>query len=255
MVKVKCSTFKPFIALFYGVFLCLFQSCTFDNEAQIIVDKSIAAHWGEGWETIKMEFDFRDIHYTLQRGKDGYSNYSREFEDSLSRSVRDVLVNGEFQRYVQGNAVEVTKDKERAYSNSVNSVMYFNLLPVVLNDQAVNKQLIGEVAIHDKPYFLLKVTFDKDGGGDDHDDVYLYWIDKESYLIDYLAYEFHVDGGGKRFREAINRREIGGVQFQDYKNFKADDAEDIFIIDDLFQQEKLEILSEIINENVDIQIK
>lgn len=255
MVNFKSNTHNPFIALFIAALFCFVQACNVDNEAQIIVDKSIEAHWGEGWETIEMEFDFRGIHYTLKRGKDGYSNYSREFEDSLSGSVKDVLVDGEFQRFVQGSPVEVPKNRERAYSNSINSVMYFNLLPVVLNDPAVNKQLIGEVAMHDNPYYLLRVGFDEDGGGDDHDDVYLYWINKETYLIDYLAYEFQVDGGGKRFREAINRREIGGVQFQDYKNFKADDAEDIFIVDDFFQQGKLELLSEIINENVEIRLK
>ena len=106
-----------------------------------------------------------------------------------------------------------------------------------------------------KTYHLLQITFREQGGGEDFDDIYLYWIEKETYLIDYLAYEFYVDGGGKRFREAINRREINGVQFQDYNNYKADDAGDLFIVDDLFREGKLELLSEIINENVKIKLK
>jgi hypothetical protein len=232
----------------------MYVGCVSDNEAQRIVDSSISAHWGDGWSSIEMEFDFRDTHYSLERGADGFV-YTREFIDSDSRKIKDVLTDETFQRYIDGEAVEVSNSKERAYRNSVNSVMYFNLLPVVLNDPAVKKQFIGDVQVHEKTYYLLQVTFKEEGGGDDYDDTYLYWIDKETYLIEYLAYEFHVDGGGKRFREAINRREINGVQFQDYNNFKADDAGDLFIVDDMFQEGKLELLSEIINENVKINLK
>ncbi len=236
------------------VMFSMLHGCALDNEAQRIVDRSIIAHWGEGWDTIEMEFDFRDIHYMLERGTDGFI-YSREFLDSDSRVIKDVLTDESFQRYIDGEAVEVSSSREKAYSNSVNSVIYFNLLPVVLNDKAVKKQFIGDVEMGGKTYHLLQITFREEGGGEDFDDIYLYWIEKETYLIDYLAYEFYVDGGGKRFREAINRREINGVQFQDYNNYKADDAGDLFIVDDLFREGKLELLSEIINENMKIKLK
>ncbi len=244
------EVFLPALSLILTLFL---SGCGHDNEAQRIVDKSIGAHWGQGWDTIEMEFRFRDINYSLVRGSTGFV-YSREFFDSADRKIKDVLTDRSFQRYVNDEAIEISPSKERAYSNSVNSVMYFNLLPVVLNDPAVNKQLIGEVEVKGEPYFLLQITFQEEGGGDDFDDLYLYWINRETYLIDYLAYEFHVDGGGKRFREAINRREVNGVWFQDYKNFKADNAEDLFIVDGLFQEGKLELLSEIINENLKITL-
>ena len=58
------------------------------------------------------------------------------------------------------------------------------------------------------------------GGGEDFQDEYRYWIDPESGHIDYLAYNYHTDGGGTRFRKAKNRRKKEGFVFQDYINFK-----------------------------------
>ena len=40
--------------------------------------------------------------------------------------------------------------------------------------------------------------------------------------MDYLAYLYHVNGGGARFREAHNIRTVEGIRFADYRNYKAD---------------------------------
>ncbi len=87
------------------------------------------------------------------------------------------------------------------YSNSVNSVAYFALLPFRLNDAAVNKRYIGTSEIKGEPYFEIEVTFQQKGGGKDHDDVFIYWIHQQHFTMDYLAYSFIVDGGGTRFRK------------------------------------------------------
>ena len=107
------------------------------------------------------------------------------------------------------------------YANSVNSVHYFANLPYGLNDPAVNKEFLGEVAIKDKEYYKIKVTFDQKGGGKDYEDIYLYWFNKETFKPDYLAYKFYVDGGGIRFRVAYNERYLGGIRFVDYENYEA----------------------------------
>ncbi len=59
-----------------------------------------------------------------------------------------------------------------------------------------------------------KLTFNEDSGGDDFEDVFIYWFNTETYRMDYLAYEYHTDEGGMRFREAFNPREINGVLMQ-----------------------------------------
>ena len=72
--------------------------------------------------------------------------------------------------------------------------------------------------------------------------------------MDYMAYLYHTDGGGLRFREAINQRRVEGVLVQDYINYKpADESIDINTIDELFEAGELEELSRIINEQVQIR--
>ena len=119
-------------------------------------------------------------------------------------------------------------------------------LPFGLNDKAVNKTLLGEVKIKDKDYYKVKVTFDQDMGGEDFEDVYLYWFNKQTLKPDYLAYEFHVNGGGQRFREAFNERYVDSIRFVDYNNYKPKvKGTDIMDIDSLFEADGLELLSKI----------
>ncbi|MEL6484145.1 MAG: DUF6503 family protein, partial [Bacteroidota bacterium] len=89
--------------------------------------------------------------------------------------------------------------------------------------------------------------------GDDFEDTYIYWFNTETYLPDYLAYDFHVNGGGQRFREAYNERYVEGIRFVDYNNFKPKqkDAK----VEDLgkaFEKNELELLSKIVLENVQV---
>ena len=72
-------------------------------------------------------------------------------------------------------------------SNSVNSVHYFSVLPFGLNDKAVSKKLLSDITIKGVDYYTIQVTFSEDGGGDDFDDVFLYWVQKESFKLNYLA--------------------------------------------------------------------
>ena len=40
-----------------------------------------------------------------------------------------------------------------------------------------------------------------------------------TFEIDYLAYNYITDGGGVRFRSAINKRRVNGLLVQDYINY------------------------------------
>ncbi|MBT8297170.1 MAG: deoxyribose-phosphate aldolase, partial [Maribacter sp.] len=83
--------------------------------------------------------------------------------------------------------------------------------------------------------------------------VYLYWFNTKSFKPDYLAYEFHVNDGGLRFREAFNERTVNGIRFVDYINYKPiDENQSIDVIESLFQQGKLEVLSKIELKNISV---
>jgi hypothetical protein len=69
--------------------------------------------------------------------------------------------------------------------------------------------------------------------------------------MDYIAYNYHTDGGGVRFREVRETREVGGIRFQDYLNLKAaNKATPLDSMQYLYEKGALETLSEINLENI-----
>ena len=214
-----------------------------DEKAQQIVDAAIEEHGGSKYEGSRVTFYFRDRHYIATRGE-GKFQYERIFRDSSGAEIRDVLTHEGFYREVGGKRVALSTKDSSAYANSVNSVIYFALLPYFLNDAAVIKQYLGETTIKGAPYQKVKVTFRQDGGGEDFEDEYLYWFHKDNHTLDYLAYNFKVNGGGARFREAYSTRTSNGIRFANYRNYKPkDDNRNVAEFDDLFENGGLELLS------------
>jgi len=216
--------------------------------AQQIVDKAIAVAGGELYDTSDISFTFRDRTYEVS-----HSSKKRILKRILitdTSKVVDIKTGNKFQRFINDTLVDLHDSLANKYGNSVNSVHYFASLPYGLNDPAVKKELLGEVSLKGSDYYKLKVTFSQEGGGDDYDDIYVYWINKATWKADYLAYEFHVDGGGMRFREAYNERYLKGLRFVDYKNYKPKDKGSIIMIDSLYNANGLELLSEIKLENI-----
>lgn len=231
--------------------LLLNSSCG-SSEAQSTIDKAIEAHGGNKLQEAQVSFDFRDRHYTYTRQNETFI-YTREFTDSLGQ-VRDVLTNSRFYRLIDGDTATLTDERIKAFSNSVNSVLYFAVLPFGLNDPAVNKEFLGETEIEGETYHLVKVTFNQEGGGEDFEDQFLYWINSETNTMDYLAYSYKTEGGGVRFRKAVNPRLVEGIRFQDYINYKPKTKEaSLEEMEDLFKKGELEVLSEIKLENIQVE--
>jgi hypothetical protein len=218
--------------------------------AQDIVDKTIEVSGGEKYLHAEIDFDFRDKHYRSIR-EGGKFQYEREFQDSIG-AIKDVLNNDGFQRFVNNELTEIPDSMAVKYTSSVNSVHYFALLPYGLNDAAVYKTNLGEVKIKDKLYYKIKITFSQDGGGEDYEDVFVYWINKETFKADYIAYSYIEDDGvGTRFRGAYNERIVNGLRFVDYNNYKSgDESLDPLELDKAFETGKLKLLSKIELKNI-----
>lgn len=225
-----------------------------DDPAQEVVEKAIAFHGGEAYDSLAVEFDFRNIHYIIERNG-GQFRYERIQKDSTGAEVRDILTNNEAYRTIGGERQTLPDTTMDKYKNSVNSVAYFLLLPQPLRDKAVHKEYLGETIIKGRAYDKVKVFFDKEGGGKDYSDVFVYWIDKQDASVDYLAYLYYVDESGLRFREAYNPRRVGGVLVQDYINYAPADTAlavteaNLLSLDSLFQAGQLKELSRIENKN------
>ncbi|WP_190808981.1 DUF6503 family protein [Flagellimonas sp. S3867] len=231
-----------------GILVLFVIACKEKHKAAVtvqdIIDASIEVSGGTNYATMDTSFEFRNRKYVSQN-IDGEKLLKRiSVLDSVT--IIDIKTNSSFQRFMNDTLVNLPDSISNRYANSVNSVHYFARLPFGLNDKAVNKELLGKETIKGQGYYKIKVTFDQAGGGDDFDDTYVYWFNIETFKPDYLAYDFHVNGGGQRFREAYNERYINGVRFVDYNNYKPKSkGTAILDIGQLFEKGELNLLSKI----------
>jgi hypothetical protein len=224
------------------------QTIKKDLTAQEIIDKSMIAAGSKKVEMATISFHFRDKNYEAIR-KNGVFQLKRSFD-----SIIDVLSNNGFQRFVNGNSIQISDSLANIYSNSVNSVHYFSVLPFGLNDKAVRKKLLPSSIVKGKDYYRVAISFSENGGGEDFEDIFIYWIDKEYFTIDYLAYSFHTNGGGKRFREIKNEQIIEGIRFVDFDNYQPkNDSISLQSLDTAFENKQLEKVSEIKLENIKVK--
>lgn len=234
------------LILIFSFCIVLFSCTSKLIDPQQIVDNAILFAGGEKYLNSVVEFDFRGRHYVARRNGGSFS-YERIFDDSLG-TVHDIVSNEGFVRKINEEEAAVADTMAVKYTSSTNSVIYFALLPYGLNDTAVIKKLLGETTIKDKPYYLVQITFEAAGGGEDHEDVFLYWINQENFAVDYLAYSFvESDEISFRFREAYNVRVINGIRIQDYINYKpksnslaVDQAEELYRNGELVELSRIE---------------
>ena len=239
-----------FQKIVFPIFL-FFLSCQSpkSENAQEIIQKALHQS-GFDKSSFSVDFDFRDYHYTLIRKPSFYSFSRSTIQKDVE--VKDVMTSSKpLQRFIDGKMILLSDSLQRVYSNSLNSVMYFFQLPKPLQDTAAINELVGAVVIHGETYWTLKVTFKEEGGGEDFQDEYRYWINQKNHEIDYLAYNYLTDGGGTRFRRAVDKRKIEGIFFQDYVNYKPfQKFEQLDSLPSLFEQEELQQVSLIENKNI-----
>ena len=264
------NTTKPFLMLFALTILivaCQTQeneagtteamgtSNTKESQARQLINDAIDAHGGEKYENIRVEFDFRNRHYIVDRNN-GVFQYERIFKDENGATVRDVMTNDSLVRYLNDQRTTLTEKNQASYRNSINSVVYFTLLPYFLNDPAVKMEMLDSTTFAGVTYQKIKVTFQQEGGGKDFEDEFVYWINSQTKTMDYLAYNYLTDGGGARFRSAYNIRMINGIRFANYVNFKPPTKRrDIENFDQLYINDQLIELSRIENENISVTIR
>lgn len=213
------------------------------DKARKILKETIKAHGGVLYDKANYEFVFRDRTFRFRNNGTSYQYEAESTKDG--NTIRDVLNNGKFTRFINDKPVKLSEKKEKSGIGSINSVIYFATLPHKLNDEAVNKYFVEETTIKGQKYNALKITFNQEGGGEDFEDEYRYWINQKTKKIDYLAYNYQVNGGGVRFRSAYNVRVIDGITFQDYVNYKAPVGTPLKDLPVLYEKEQLKELSKI----------
>lgn len=226
--------------------------------AQAVVDSAIAAHGGDVLDQGVLSFNFRGDQYRIRQNQ-GRFHYRRVYTDSLGRTVTDGLTNEGVYRVVEGDTVSLSESERDALHTTVNSVSYFALLPHPLKEPAAQHEYSGRDTLDGVPYHRIRVTFQQDGGGEDWEDIFMYWFREDTYAMDYLAYAFGLGPNetdtGTRFREAYNVRRRNGVRVADYMNYTSDTLshEHLDQYPSLWAQDALELVSRVEIDSVEVR--
>ena len=209
-----------------------------------------------GWHKFKnndIEYDFRGIHYKVFHNN-GLFVYEKIYLDTTQGIIREGMTNDSTYKELNGLEILLDEQQKKKIRSSINQVVYFNLLPYKLNDAAVIKRFAGTSTINGKNYYKVKVTFNETGGGDDYNDWFLYWFDKNTKSMDYFAYYYHTNGGSSRFRVIKQQHLVNGFTFYDWENFTSDEVGDqIENYEKLFQEGKLKKVSDIELKNIEVE--
>lgn len=219
---------------------------------EYIVQQSRIFHGSDKIDDAAITFKFRDYNYEYLKTDSGLVR-TRSTLDSMGREVKDRWFSKKLVRTIDGVREEISEAREKAYMSSINSVFYFSFLPKSLLDPAVNLVYIDTVVLNERKYHKIQVTFDQEGGGDDYEDVFLYWFDVEDFSMDYLAYSYMTEGGGMRFRSVINSQKIEGIVFQDYANFAPPENASFMELDQLYSQGELKQVSTIEQDSISVK--
>ena len=242
------------LSKYFLLIALIFSGCTsFLKDPQEIIDKTIETAGGNKYLNSKIEFDFRDRHYVAKR-KGGSFSYERIFKDSIG-TIHDIVSNKGHIREINGMMEVLPDSMSVKYTSSTNSVIYFALLPYGLNDASVTKKYLGDTMIENQIFYKVEITFAQAGGGEDFQDVFHYWINREDFTIGYMAYSFTEDDEASiRFRKAYHPRKINGIQFYDYVNYKPkNNSVKLEELELLFSKGELEELSKIELQNIVVE--
>jgi hypothetical protein len=240
--------------VFMWLFMLTLLGCQSNNDLSDSVPtekntpKWVDKMWNAHGDLIAASFDFRDASYTFSHEKNAF-RYTKTIQNDSVDQV-DILTENAFWRIVDGDTLDLPQDKADAYAESLNSVIYFVCLPQKLKDPATILTDEGEMEVHGVTYRMLHVAFEEEGGGTDFEDEFMYWINKETNLMDYFAYRYHTNGGGVRFRSVSNRWNIDGMIFQDYINYEVPLDTAFKEIPGLWTRAQLKELSRIENKNI-----
>ena len=152
----------------------------------------------------------------------------------------------QFTRYVNGQPLELSPEDSGRYAESLNAMAYFFQLPLPLLDEAAQLELLPDTRIRGNDYHTLAVSFAHDQGGKDHQDTFRYYFDPKTKALSYLSYAYETNGGGIRFR-AAQESPKGRFVFLNYLNYKPKSPIPLDSLPSLYNDNQLELLSEIIN--------
>ncbi|MDT8347504.1 MAG: DUF6503 family protein, partial [Flavobacteriaceae bacterium] len=191
------------------------------ENSDVLMNECIDHYGFDDINNKKFAFTFRSKKFDAQF-KNGKYLYTSVLKDSTGSTI-DSLWNDGFSRHKNGDLVTTPEVKLKGYAATLNSIVYFALLPYGLNHEGVLLGQLDTMSFGDTKYYLIAVDFASDDP-EAHNDSYMYWINSTNKSIDYLAYYFCDEYCDYRFRVKTKEHHVDGFRFQDYDNYKPTDS-------------------------------
>jgi hypothetical protein len=232
------------------ILLFLLFSCERQN-AKSILEKSANFHGLSVFQNAEISYNFRGSKFYQKTNAEHFVFCKIQTKENTV--IVDSLTNTGFSRHINGEAVALPDSIKDKKARSLNSVVYFASLPFRFLDDAVIAENLGLEEINGETLHKIEIRFKKEGGGDDHDDVFIAWFSSENFRLVYLAYEYHTNGGGMRFRKAKTYHRLAGITLISYENYKAKNKLALRDIAAAFGRKELSYISDIHLENIAIK--
>ncbi|MEM7585700.1 MAG: DUF6503 family protein [Acidobacteriota bacterium] len=220
-----------------------------------IVDRAIAFHGGDLYTSRATRLDLcsKSGCFQVDAAMDGDRFDYRVRRETEETRLEVRSTNETLEVWRDGVQVEIEAARAQGYRDWAMARVYFCFLPFRLNDPSVLKQDLGLVEWQGRKLHKVKVTFDA-GSSTDASDEYVYWFDPESARLEYFAYSYDDNGGGLRFRRAVNHRRVGGILFFDQENLGSEDAElSVDALDAEVVHDRLRQISTVRLENIRVE--
>lgn len=215
-----------------------------------VVRRALDVHGARGLGTADVRFSFRGTPYRMARHRGHYLYEVTKTGEHDHQRFR--LNNQGFEQWLNGKPIKPSPTKQQAQKNALISVIYFASIPWVLGDRAVHVETLPDTEFQGETHSTRRVTFDRQSGGADHDDVFAYWFERDTGRLAFLAYRFHVNGGGVRLRQVIRVQRIQGIDFFDYNNYSAPTATRLPDLLSLLAEGEVQLISVITMEKIQV---
>jgi len=251
---------KYFFSLLIGVSLL---SCNQNNKgvksqdtrAKEILLNSIKAYNSDSFYNSTIQFNTKDLEYKLYR-KSNIADFEvvRKLDTVTYKATYN---NGTRAYFVNNIEQEQTSAAMKFIDIKLEGLCYLFSIPHEFNQNHVQLKKLEDVIIKNKNYNVIHVSFTRISE-EDPDDVFILYINPDTFYIDYLAEKYHFTAVNRPlFKVAHNFRTIEGITFVDYYVLdpkKEDRDTDLEVIYKLYNANNLNELQSLIFENIQVEI-
>lgn len=206
---------RKYLSIVFLAFLALGCSQKQELSAIDILKKSAENSGYDRFINSKITFDIKDFHYTINRKHNDVVYTVERTKDSINYLA--TYNNGQAAYFI--NSEQQPAGTYELFTNfRLEGLVNTLSIPHIFFDYGVKARRVDDVEIRNIQYYSLYVTI-TNPDKEKPDDVFILYINKESFLVDYFADNYQLTNNKNLFRRLYNSRVVEGIRFYDHYVF------------------------------------